>query len=229
MRKGREVAFLTKSLKLAVQFPHSVAAKSVYYTLFVAITERVFFMKKIFGFPKFTANNLCAIAMLMAITTILAVFCTFRIGDLVKIPFKFISVFIAGVFFGPWVGGLCGAVGDILNVLLVPSGAPIPALTVLEFLIGFIYGALFYRPNEKRKIYFIKCLICAVLMFLIDMFLSTAVLLSVGYFPNFKSAFFLRLPAGVIKAGVQLIFFLFGYGYIEKLRKIIPLSQKKGL
>ncbi len=221
--------FLRKAYLLAVQFPHSVAAKSVYYTLFVAITERVFFMKKFFGFPKLTVYNLCAIAMLMAITTILAVFCTFRLGDLVKIPFKFIAVFVAGVIFGPWVGGLCGAVGDILNVLLVPSGAPIPALTVLEFLIGFIYGALFYRPSEKRKIYFIKCIICAVLMFLIDMFLSTAVLLEAGYFPTFAVAFSLRLPAGIIKAVIQTVFFLLSFKYLEKLRKIIPLSQKKGL
>ncbi len=221
--------FLRKAYLLAVQFPHSVAAKSVYYTLFVAITERVFFMKKFFGFPKLTVYNLCAIAMLMAITTILAVFCTFRIGDLIKIPFKFISVFLAGAFFGPWVGGLCGAVGDILNVLLAPSGAILPGLTILEFLVGFIYGTLFYEQREKNKAYNIKCIICGLLMFLIDMFLSTAVLLKAGYFPSFNVAFSLRLPAGIIKAVIQTVFFLLSFKYLEKLRKIIPLSQKKGL
>lgn len=230
MKKGREVAFLTKSLyKLAVQFPHSVAAKSVYYTLFVAITERVFFMKKIFGFPKFTVYNLCAIAMLIAITTILAVFCTFRVGDLVKIPFKFISVFLAGALFGPWIGGLCGALGDILNVLLVPSGAILPGLTMLEFLVGFIYGALFFEHKERGKLYTIKCIVCGLLMFLIDMFLSSAVLLEAGYFPSFAVAFAMRLPAGIIKAVIQTVFFLLSFKYLEKLRKIIPLSQKKGI
>ena len=66
-------------------------------------------------------------------------------------------------------------------------------------------------------------------MFLIDMFLSSAVLLEAGYFPNFAVAFSLRLPAGIIKAVIQTVFFLLSFKYLEKLRKIIPLSQKKGL
>ncbi len=219
--------FLRKTFSLRCSFRIPLLQNPYNYnTLFVAITERVFFMKKFFGFPHLRVSDICAIAMLMALTAILAIFCTFRIGDLVKIPFKFISVFIAGVFFGPWIGGLCGAVGDILNVILVPSGAPIPALTLLEFLVGFVCGTLFYNQQVKNKTYIVKCFICAIIMFLIDMLLTTLVLLSVGYFPNFAVAFSLRLPAGIIKAVIQLVFFLFGYQYIEILRKALKMPKR---
>lgn len=200
-------------------FPHSVAAKSVCYTLFVAITERVFFMKKLFSFPVLSAKNICSIAMLMAVTAILAIFCTFRIGDFIKIPLKFISVFISAALYGPWFGGLCGAVGDILNLLLVPSGAPLPALTFLEFLVGFVYGVFFFNHTNKTNTHLLRCVICAVAVFLIDIFLSTAVLLKAGYFPSFISALYLRLPAGIIKALIQFLFFLFSSRFVESLRR----------
>jgi len=212
--------FLRKAFLLAVPFPHSVAAKSVYYTLFVAITERVFSMKNIFKFPKFSVYSLCALAMLTAITAILAIFCTFRIGDAIKIPMKFISVFISAAIFGPWLGGLCGAVGDILNLMLAPSGAPLPLLTVLEFFVGFVYGVFFYNCQSSSRNYIMRCILRMVIVFLSDMILSTAVLLHAGYFPNFESAVIIRLPAGIIKAGLQFVFFIFSRNFIASLKKI---------
>ena len=146
--------------------------------------------------------------MLVAITAILAIFCTFRIGDAIKIPLKFISVFVASALFGPWLGGLCGALGDLINVFLVPSGAPLPLLTVLEFFVGFVYGVFFYNRTQNSKSYIFRCILCAVIIFLSDIFLSTAVLLGAGYFPDFMSAIIIRLPAGIIKAIIQLVFFM---------------------
>ena len=207
-------------------FPHSVAAKSVYYTLFVAITERVFSMKNIFKFPKFTVYKLCALSMLVAITAILAIFCTFRVGEAIKIPMKFISVFVASALFGPWLGGLCGALGDLINVFLVPSGAPLPLLTVLEFFVGFVYGVFFYNRTQKSKSYIFRCILCAVIIFLSDIILSTAVLLGAGYFPDFMSAIIIRLPAGIIKAIIQLVFFIFSNRFITMLKRVGGLKNE---
>ena len=177
-------------------------------------------MGKIFKLQKLSLKELCAVSMLMAITAILAIYCTFRIGNQIKIPLKFISVFIAGFFFGPWIGGLCGAVGDILNILLVPVGTPLPALTVLEFVSGFIYGALFYRQKAFGAGYVIRCTICALLQFSIDMFLSSAVLIHAGIFPSFAIAFPVRLPAGIIKAALCFAVLLGGCGYLKLLKPI---------
>lgn len=177
-------------------------------------------MGKIFKFEKLTLKELCAVSMLMAITAILAIYCTFRIGNQIKIPLKFISVFIAAFFFGPWIGGLCGAVGDILNILLVPVGTPLPALTLLEFVSGFIFGALFYRQKSSGTGYILRCIICALLQFIIDMFLTPAVLIHAGIFPSFAVAFPIRLPAGIIKAALCLIVLIGGCGYLKLLKPI---------
>lgn len=213
--------FLRKALRLAVPFPHSVAAKSVYLnTLFVASYRKDFFMGKIFRLQKLTLKELCAVSMLMALTAILAIYCTFRIGNQIKIPLKFISVFIAAFFFGPWIGGLCGAVGDILNILLVPVGTPLPALTLLEFVSGFIFGALFYRQKPSGAGYILRCIICTVLQFIIDMFLTSAVLIHAGIFPSFAVAFPVRLPAGIIKAILHMAVLTGGCAYLKLLSPV---------
>ena len=58
-----------------------------------------------------------------------------------------------------------------------------------------------------------------VVIFLSDMILSTAVLLHAGYFPDFGSAFIIRLPAGIIKAVLQFIFFVISKNFIVTLKK----------
>jgi len=76
-------------------------------------------------------KKLCRLGLLTAITVILAMFFTFRIGTMIKIPLKFVSVFITGVFFGPIWGGVVGALGDFFNAVLMPVGAYIPLLTLI--------------------------------------------------------------------------------------------------
>lgn len=177
-------------------------------------------MRKMFSFPKLKLKDFCLIAMLMAITTILAIYFTFRIGDQIKIPLKFISVFLTAYMFGPWIGGLCGAVGDIFNAFLAPVGPFMPQITALEFLCGFVYGILFFNREAKGAGYFARCLICAILMFVIDMGLSTMILISVGIFPSFAVAFPIRLPAGIIKFIMQLLVLISGRTYLGRLTKL---------
>ena len=156
-------------------------------------------------FPKLTPKDVATLGLLVAITALLAIFCTVRVGTLVKIPFKFISVFIAAVLFGPIYGGLCGAIGDLLNATLAPVGALLPQLTALEFLSGFAYGIFFLKRDLSSKEYLVRTILCGVVQFLIDMFLTSAVLTSVGYFPSFVVAFATRLPAGAVKFALQVI------------------------
>ena len=115
MKGEREVVAFTKSRWLAVPVSHSVAAKTrkrVFYPFCGDATERVFIMPKHFStkkfFPRLCVRDLCILGLLMAITVLLSVFCTFRIGTLVKIPMKFISVFVVAAIYGPvWGGDLC--------------------------------------------------------------------------------------------------------------------------
>ena len=175
-------------------------------------------MKNLLIPQKLNLRQLCALALLTAITVILAVFCTIRVGSAIKIPLKFISVFLTAVIFGPWYAGLSAALGDILNLMLAPSGAPLPLLTVLEFLSGFIFGIFFYKNAEKS--YFLRVLICTFLLFLSDMFLTTAVLTHAEYFPTFWVGFTTRIIAGVIKWAMQFAVLMLFKRHICRLKKI---------
>ena len=210
MKDGREVAAFTKSpqLRLAILFPHSVAAKfviSLLYPFCSDIQKGYFFMKKRF-FPNLTPRDICILGLLMAITTLLSVFCTFRLGTVVKIPLKFISVFLTAFLYGPIYGGLVAAAGDLLNCLLAPSGPIIPQITVIEFLSGFTFGICFLNKNISKNEYIVRTIICAFLQLAIDMIITTAVFsLWLGWYGNFAAGFIVRTPAGVIKLLLHIV------------------------
>ena len=157
--------------------PHSVAAKFVciFITLFVAICRKGdFFMKKFF--PRLSVKDICVLGLMIAITIVLAVYCTFRVGEAIKIPMKFISIFVTAVLYGPVYGGLVAVFGDLLNCLFAPSGAFLPQITLIEFLNGFIFGIFFFRQNISSKSYILRTVVCVLILFGIDMLLTTAVL-----------------------------------------------------
>lgn len=161
-------------------------------------------MKKFF--PKLTVRDICLLGLLMAITALLSIFCTFRIGTLVKIPLKFISVFVTAVLYGPVWGGICAASGDILNCLLAPVGPFIPQITVLEFLSGAIYGILFLNRLERKNSYILSAVFCVLIQFFVSIVINTAVYTYwLRWFPDFWSAFVLRLPASLVNLILQLL------------------------
>ena len=160
-------------------------------------------MKKVF--PKLSVRDICLLGLFFAITALFSIFCTFRIGTIVKIPLKFISVFVAAALYGPLWGGICGAVGDILNCLLAPVGPFVPQITVLEFLSGAIYGIFFLGTIKTNKGYFARCLCCALSQLLLSAFLATFIYTFwLGWFPGFWEAFIIRLPAALANFALQL-------------------------
>ncbi len=169
-------------------------------------------------FPKLNVRDICILGVLTSITVVLAVFGTFRVGEAIKIPTKFVSVFISAVLYGPVWGGIVAATGDLFNCLLAPSGVFLPQITAVEFLGGAVFGLIFYSHAPQIKGYVLRSILCTVILFAVDMFLTTAVLVSVGIFPSFVFAFSARIIAGIIKASLQLAFFLISASYIHKLR-----------
>lgn len=157
-------------------------------------------------FPKLTVRDICMLGLLMAITALLSIFCTFRLGTVVKIPLKFISVFLTAVLYGPVYGGLTAAVGDLLNCILAPSGPIIPQITMIEFISGFVFGVCFLKKSLSRTDYTVMVIICAFLQLFIDMVITTAVFsLWLGWYGTFVTGFIARTPAGVIKLILHII------------------------
>ena len=157
--------------------------------------------------------------MLTALTVILAVFCTFRIGNAIKIPFKFVTVFITAAVYGPVWGGVVGALGDFLNSVLFPVGAPLPQITAVEFLYGVIFGLFFYK--KKGKGYYINSVICAFILTIIDLTLMSYILTSVGYFASFSVAVSIRFTASVVKFFMYIIVFILLKKYLTSFERLI--------
>lgn len=173
-------------------------------------------MHKLHLFSKITLKKLCILSLMTAITAILSIYCTFRIGNAIKIPFKFVSVFFTAAMFGPFWGGIIAVLGDILNVFLAPSGPWIPLITAIEFLNGAVFGIFFYKHETKN--YFLRTLFCCLILLFLDMILTSAVLTYVGYFPTFISALIVRFPAGIIKVFIQGIFIIISKEYIKRFK-----------
>ena len=172
----------------------------------------------------FPTRALCMLGMLLAITVLLAIYGTFRVGNIIKVPTKFVGVWLSGALFGTFWGGTGGAIGDILNCLMMPVGPWLPLLTLLEFVSGAIYGITFFGWKEGKKTYFLRALVCIILQALLDIFVTTAILCHAGYFGNYAVAIGIRLPATGVKIILWALVLGFGYVYLPIFRKF--LNQK---
>ncbi len=159
--------------------------------------------KSKFRLEKLSAKKLCVLAMLTALTALLAIYGTLRVGNMIKIPTKFITVFITAAIYGPIWGGVVGALGDLLNSFLMPVGPWLAQITAVEFLCGFVFGLFFYKQTNNG--YILRAILCALALTLIDLFLMSALLTQVGYFPDFITAVTIRAVASALKCSLYIV------------------------
>ena len=91
------------------------------------------------------------IGFCVAMEVILARFLSLHTWNL-KIGFSFLPVVAAAYWGGPVAGGLTGALGDLIGALLFPVGAYFPGFTLSAFLDGAVYGAVFRKGIDKKRI-----------------------------------------------------------------------------
>lgn len=152
---------------------------------------------------KFTVKKTATLGIIIAITVLLAIYMTFRVGNQIKIPMKFITIFITGALFGPISAGIVAAIADLLNAFLVPVGPPLLQITIIEFIGGVVFGLFFYKA-KNNKFYYLRALLCSLCQFLIGLFITTNVLVGVGYFADFKSAVIIRIGALLLTFVIQM-------------------------
>lgn len=170
-----------------------------------------------------TVRELCVLALLVAITVVMAIYCTFRFGSFIKIPFKFIPVFVTAAIFGPLWGGIVGALGDILAFVVFPvGGAPIPQITMVEFLYGFTYGLFFFNLHSWNGFKtMIRIVVCVVLQIAaLNLGLTTFFLADI-FEMSFENMLIQRAIPGVINMGLQLVVITVLSKYISTFRKVL--------
>lgn len=86
-------------------------------------------------------------ALLVAIATVLGFFKLVVVPELIEIRFAFMPIGMSGMLFGPLVGGIVGALADVLGYLVKPTGPFFPGFTIATAISGVIYGVFLYRKK----------------------------------------------------------------------------------
>ena len=86
-------------------------------------------------------------ALLVAIATVLGFFKLIVVPELIEIRFAFMPIGMAGMLFGPVIGGIVGALADVLGYLVNPTGPFFPGFTIATAISGVIYGFFLYKKK----------------------------------------------------------------------------------
>ena len=217
-------------ITLKIMFSSSFASFTLDLSFFLRLFLLTLFLGLVcscFGIRPYvkisSVRDLCTLALLIALTVLLGIYATFRVGSAIKIAFKFIPVFITSALFGPFWGGMVGALSDVIAFVVNPvGGAFLPQITIIEFFYGFIYGLFFYKMTSWGGYKtMLKIVICVVLQIVVlNLGLTTYMLMPIMQL-DFNSLLVIRAPAAVINMALQLIILSVMSKYITTFRKVL--------
>ena len=156
--------------------------------------------KKILGIYRPDVRKLALIGMLTALTAVIGMYCTLRIGTGIKISFKFISVYVLSSMFGPLWGGLSCVFSDIISYAVNPVAAFLPMITFCEFLYGFTDGLFYYN----KKVSIPKIIICSFFEIIFINIILTSYFLIPVMGLSYIDMIILRLPSALLTLIIRI-------------------------
>lgn len=91
---------------------------------------------------KFTTREIAFLALLVALNIVLTRIASIRIAiggvEGIRIGFGAFPVIFSGIAFGPYAGGIVGALGDIIGYFINPMGPYMPHFTFTAALVGIL-------------------------------------------------------------------------------------------
>lgn len=169
---------------------------------------------------KMTTKELCAVAMLVAITVVLSFISGYLRTPVGKLNISFISVYVCAYLFGPVMGGLTGALADLISVWVSASGAPIPLFTIIEFINGFIFGLFFFKGANSKERSLIKTVIYAFLCVLIQYMVNLLRIPVLAGLQNLTSyeVFLMRIPSTTLMLVVKFTGIILIEPYMKSIK-----------
>ena len=144
---------------------------------------------------KFDVKKLIQISLLIAIEVILTRFCSIN-TPIVRIGFGFLPIAIIAMMYGPLSAGISYAIGDVLGMMLFPTGSFFPGFTLTAFLTGVVYGVFLYnKPKTWSRIIGAVLTVCLVLNLGLDT-CWLSILMGKGYLA--------LLPTRIMKAALMI-------------------------
>ena len=99
---------------------------------------------------KSTTMRLVVMAFLIALEIVLTRFCSIN-TPILRIGFGFLPVAMMGIMFGPLWAAIGYAAGDVLGMIIFPTGAYFPGFTLTAFLTGLVFGIFLYGKEITWK------------------------------------------------------------------------------
>ncbi|MEG2199856.1 MAG: folate family ECF transporter S component, partial [Anaerovorax sp.] len=111
---------------------------------------------------KLKTTKITVIAFLMALEIILTRFLSLFMPFL-RLGLGFLPVAITGILYGPLWAGASYAIGDILGMLIYPTGPYFPGFTLTTFLTGVTYGLILHKKQITwKRVIFAASIVCIV-------------------------------------------------------------------
>lgn len=143
-----------------------------------------------------STKRLVVMAFLIALEIILTRFCSIN-TPILRIGFGFVPVAMMGIMYGPLWAAVGYAVGDILGMIIFPSGAYFPGFTITAALTGLVFG---FFLHGKEKITWKNVLPASLIVILVLNLCLDTFWLSI----MFEDAFIALIPTRIFKCAVML-------------------------
>ncbi len=163
-------------------------------------------------------QQIVIIAFLIAMEIILTRFLSINL-PILRIGFGFLPVAICAILYGPVWAGIGYAIGDVLGMLIWPSGPYFPGFTLTAFLVGLTYGLILYRKEISWPRVSITA--CTVIV-LFTVFLNT-LWISILYGKGFVGLLPTRLAEAAVMIPIQILLIKLVY---DKVLTRIPLARE---
>ncbi len=149
-----------------------------------------------------TVRAMTMAAMLTAMSVVIGIFCKSFLnfgGGLFRITFENLPILVAGIMFGPVVGGIVGAATDIVSYFLSGQAYPINLIvTIGATAIGVISG-LFSKYVFKNKGY-----VRIILPSAIAHIVGSMIIKPIGLFTFYSWAVLWRVPLYLVIAPLEI-------------------------
>ena len=128
-----------------------------------------------------SVKTLATCALMLAVGTMLGYF-SIKLDNDKTVGISVIAPQLVSTLYGPVVGGIVGAAGDILDCILNPKGPFFPGYTLNAVLGQMIYGMVLYKKNLSLLRILMSKILVAVLVNLPLGSLWSWMFISKGYF-----------------------------------------------
>lgn len=138
-------------------------------------------------------------ALLVAMSVILGWF-KVPVTNLIEIRFQMLPIAVGGMLFGPAVGGVMGAMEDVLSYIVRPTGPFFPGFSISAAVGGVIFGLMLREKPTVLRIFLTEAVYTAVVSICLN-----NIWLSILYGNAFLPVMIARLPQSLIMIPVNTV------------------------